>query len=708
MIAGMKIREATLAVVAFLWLLLLAGGVDAAQAGRIALVVGVQTFGGALLWRLCRGTTPLYLVELIGMGLALGTLFSLLSQQLFRVTPLVGQAWWFPTAGTALAVVTGAYRRRGKPSAGRDVAVGIDELGGVGLGLAVGLAFVGIFWRAHPLHWTGWWTYYVDIPYQEALATSVTTWGPGDNILAAGSAVRYHWFAPAWAGTTTAATSAAPFVVVTRVLPLVALLGIVCLVWAWARRLSERRAVPLLAVVLTTIALNVATTHRSDLMHLLALSPSLAFGSMWLLAAALVFTEHVNGRARWGLLVLGLLVVGCVGGKSSNLPALLGGSGLAAVMSVRQPARRRVWGAFAVIFVMAAVTFVVALLGSEGNLSIRAGATARVLQVLAGNAWPAVVVGTLAAVLVFAATWAGLLALAADDGTRHRPEFWFGVGAALAGLVLMSGLGHPEASQLYFPISSGVLVAVVSAWGLDRARGRMSRAQLGAALAVGAVAGAVGLTVARTRGWSAPFVVWALPVGLVLAAAARARVRGAPGMRGGLVAVLGWGVVTASVVTGGIGLVELVRAPGPAPALPGRGAAWSEGQRSALRWLQAHSAVDDVVVTNRQCTSPQQGRRHCQGSQRYFLTAALTHRRVYVEGADYAIAKHHPAWVDQRVALSRRFVDVPTTRDARTLWAAGVRWVVVDLASTSTRSWASYARPAFTTATTEVLRLDRP
>jgi hypothetical protein len=81
---------------------------------------------------------------------------------------------------------------------------------------------------------------------------------------------------------------------------------------------------------------------------------------------------------------------------------------------------------------------------------------------------------------------------------------------------------------------------------------------------------------------------------------------------------------------------------------------------------------------------------------------------MYVEGADYAIAVHHPAWVDQRVALSRRFVDAPTSRDARTLWAAGVRWVVVDLASTRTRSWASYARPAFTTATTEVLRLDRP
>jgi hypothetical protein len=81
---------------------------------------------------------------------------------------------------------------------------------------------------------------------------------------------------------------------------------------------------------------------------------------------------------------------------------------------------------------------------------------------------------------------------------------------------------------------------------------------------------------------------------------------------------------------------------------------------------------------------------------------------MYVEGADYAISQPHPAWIDRRVALSRRFVDTPGAADAGVLWAAGVRWVVVDLASTTTRSWAPYAQPVETTATTEVLRLNAP
>jgi hypothetical protein len=81
---------------------------------------------------------------------------------------------------------------------------------------------------------------------------------------------------------------------------------------------------------------------------------------------------------------------------------------------------------------------------------------------------------------------------------------------------------------------------------------------------------------------------------------------------------------------------------------------------------------------------------------------------MYVEGADYAISQPHPRWIDQRVALSRRFVDTPTIADARVLWNAGVRWAVVDLASTRTREWTGFAEPVYTTPTTVVLRLDQP
>lgn len=767
---------APVVVGALLWPLLVVGGVDSAQAGRIAVVVGVQTLGGALLWRLVRGAVGVHLVELVGMGLAVGTLLSLLAQQVLRLTPLEAQAWWLPAAAAALlGLVLGlvpATRRR--LQLGSDEPFGLDEAGGVGLGLGVGFLFVWLFWRAHPLAWSGWWAYYTDIPYHEALATSVTTWGPGDNILAVGSQVRYHWFADAWAGTTTAAAGAGPFVVITRLLPLVALLGTVCLVWAWGRRLSDSRAVPLLAVVLTTVALNIGSALPVDVMHLLPVSPSLAMGSVWLLGAALVFTEFVAGRLGWiALLPLAVLAVGCVGGKTSNVPALLGGIGLTALACLLRPGvRARVWAAFGVVLVASAGAFVALILGSAGNLTVQAGATAKVFHVLPNGSVLGVVVGTLGAVLVLATTWTGVAVLTAARETRGRPELWFGLGAALAGLVLMGGLGHPGASQVYFPLSAGVLVIVVSAWGLGEALRRMSSAALGIAVVVGVVAGAVSVVVggavtaavreaaalhaavkaaravagttsaltsavasaaasaARNGGsapgpeapalgtplvvlshgltWLAPYAVWALPILLVVGAAIRARVRRVRYPRGGLLGVLAWAVVTASLVAGAVGVLDAARAPGPVSPAPHEPLAWTDMHRDALVWLREHSATDDVVATNRQCSSVQVPGHRCRGTQRWFLTAALTGRRMYVEGADYAISLPHPAWIDHRVQVSRRFVDAPTSADARTLYAAGVRWVVVDLASTPTRDWAPYADPMYTTSTTAVLRLLHP
>jgi hypothetical protein len=167
-------------------------------------------------------------------------------------------------------------------------------------------------------------------------------------------------------------------------------------------------------------------------------------------------------------------------------------------------------------------------------------------------------------------------------------------------------------------------------------------------------------------------------------------------------------MITASIVAGQMTIADTARAPRPTAAAPDAGPAWTQAQATALIWLRDHSDQQDVVVTNRQCTVPQVPGAPCASSQRWFLDAALTGRRMYVEGADYAISLSHPAWIDRRVAVSRRFVDAPNEADANVLWDAGVRWVVVDLLSTHTRTWAPYAQPAFATATTEILRLTRP
>jgi hypothetical protein len=382
-----------------------------------------------------------------------------------------------------------------------------------------------------------------------------------------------------------------------------------------------------------------------------------------------------------------------------------------------------VWSAFAVALVGVGGAYVVLLSGSAGNLSIDPGATARVLGVLPDLTWIGVLGGTVASVLVLATKWMGVTVLAADRRSWPQPELWFAVGAALGGLLLMVVLGHPGASQLYFPLSSGLVVTVVSAWGIGEAFRRVSSAQGIAATVVGVLAGGISAAVggaalaagsgrltllpARFAG-AGPYAVWLLPLVLVLGIAVLARARGTRVERHGLVSVLCLSLVTASLVAGAVVLGDMARAARPAAAAPNAGPAWTQAHVTALVWLRDHSAQQDVIATNRQCTAPETRGKPCGSTERWFLTAALTGRRMYVEGADYAISQPHPAWIDRRVTVSRRFVDTPGAADAGVLWAAGVRWVVVDLASTATRTWAPYAQPVETTATTEVLRLNAP
>jgi hypothetical protein len=696
---------------------LAASGVGVVQASRILVVLVVQVASGAVLWRLARGTTASHTAELVGMGLALGTLTALLSAQVLLSTPLAGVAWLLPTVGVAAALAVPRVRRRFR--AGSTTPVSLDEVGTVALGIGTGLMFVWSFWRQQPLHFHGWWRYYVDIPVHEARATSLATWGPTDNILVAGEPTRYHWFTYAWAGMTTNASHAGAFVVVTRIMPLVALVGTICLVWAWSRRLSRLRSVPFLAVLVATLGMDVGSQLPFSYLTNFTVSPSMGVSALWLLGASMVLTEHLAGRLARPQPLLLLLTVGCVGGKVSDAVVLVGGAGLAALTSlVFRGVWKKAWIDLGVIVVAAVAAFLVLIRGSDGNLGLEFGSSARTYSFLHDSGSIGLAIGTLAVALAIVAKWSGVAFLFARSKTRRRPEAWFAVGAAATGLFLMTVLGHPGGGQLYFPMSASVVVTVVSGWGLGKALRYLSARTLlvcvfvGIASGLAALASRNGFVTGRTAQeqwlWLAPVVVWLLTAALV---AAVLLCRKAVGIRGSLVvgaAVAVWCLIAASLTFGWVTLTDTVRQGRPAAPAANSSLAFTNSQVKALVWLREHSATDDIVATNRQCSAPQIGAAPCAQS-RWFLTAAISHRRMLIEGSDYAIAaKPLPAWASDRVALSRRFVDQPRGADAVALWAAGVRWVVVDLASTRTRTWSPYARSAFATRTTVILRLNQP
>jgi hypothetical protein len=718
MSAGQRGTAATLVLLVLLSsVAVAASGVGVAQVSRIMIVLVVQVATGAVLWRLARGTTASHTAELVGMGLALGTLTSVLSAQLLLATPLAHVAWLAPTVLVVAALTAPTVRRRLR--SGSTIPVSLDEIGTVALGGGIGFLFIWSFWRQHPLRWHGWWKYYVDIPVHEARATALATWGPKDNALVAGQPTRYHWFTYAWAGMTTNASHAGSFVVVTRIMPVVALVGLVCLVWAWSRRLSKLRSVPLLAVLVATLGMDVGSQLPFSFLENFTVSPSMGVSALWLLGASMVLTEHLAGRLSRPEPLLFLLAVGCVGGKVSDSVVLVGGAGTVALVSlVFKRGRQRAWIDLAVILVAVAATFVVVIAGSEGNLVVESGSSARTYSFLRDSGWTGVAIGTIAVALAIVAKWAGVGFLFARSKARHRPEAWFAFGAAGSGLFLMAVLGHPGGSQLYFPMSASVVVTVVSGWGLGSALRHLSARVflacvfVGVASGLAALASRSGFVTTRSASphwlWLAPVVVWLLGAALVAAVLAYRR---AVGHRGLLIvgaAVAAWSLVAASLTFGAVTVSDIVRKGRPAAPAANSSLAWTPAHVKALVWLRDHSATDDIVATNRQCSTPQLGAAPC-AQARWFLTAAISHRRMYIEGSDYAVAARPlPKWASDRVALSRRFVDQPSEPDAITLWSAGVRWVVVDLASTRTRSWSPYTRRAFATRTTVILRLLKP
>jgi hypothetical protein len=114
--------------------------------------------------------------------------------------------------------------------------------------------------------------------------------------------------------------------------------------------------------------------------------------------------------------------------------------------------------------------------------------------------------------------------------------------------------------------------------------------------------------------------------------------------------------------------------------------ATSRYQIDAAQWIRDHSGVDDVVMTNRHCTTPVAPHR-CDN--RHWVVAAFSERQVLLEGWTATprateVAPHGRAsitvdyWNPDLLRLNDGFIKRPTAEAARRLYGLGVRWVYAD------------------------------
>ncbi|HEY0360446.1 MAG TPA: hypothetical protein VGD11_17850, partial [Mycobacteriales bacterium] len=581
-------------------------------------------------------------------------------------------------------------------------------------------------WLRYPVRASVTWWPRSDELYHLAIADELRHHLPPTASWVLGQPLDYHWFHNAHLAASSMISGVELRVLFLRLCLLALIPAAVVLTATAAARLSGRGwAGPVAAGLAFAVAdlnpyrwANALFAEGGVLGTTLWYSPSQLYATTILALTLLLLIDLLrDGSRRPGTwILLALTVVVLAGAKSTFLPVLGAGLGLAFAV---QLLRRRVDRVLLAAGVLVAGTFVVAFVvlfgGQSQGLTVEPLET--VLRALPGqrvlpphgspSLW------TLLGLTGFALlSWGARLAGAAVVLRRRWEDPLVGLlaGATIAGFAGTLLTYHPGASQYYFIRGAMPLGAILAAWGLALAFDRLELTRRRATvLAVTAAAvGLAGATAAATltsvgRAFPAHLhgrtlllhlilpIAFALAVCLgaaLLAALPGTRARRHVAVAAVLVAVSATGLLRLGLE--GRAAVQLAEANGTVNGTRGSSIGYpvTPAGLDAARWLRDHSSPDDVVATNLHCRVVVGGR--CDNRQ--WWLAAFAERRVLVEGWGYtsrgnaAFLAHPtttriyfaPFWDQARLRANDAAFTDPTPENLALLrdrW--GVRWLFV-------------------------------
>ncbi|HEY0484891.1 MAG TPA: hypothetical protein VGD72_01420, partial [Mycobacteriales bacterium] len=590
-------------------------------------------------------------------------------------------------------------------------------------------------WIRYPVRASATWWPRSDELYHLAIAGEVRNHIPPTASWVLGQPLDYHWFHNAQLAASSTVTGIELRVLLLRFCLLALIPATVLLTAAAAARLSGRAwAGPVAAALALVVAdvnpylwANALFAEGGLLGTTLWYSPSQLYATTVLALTVLLLVDLLRDGSRragtWVLLALTVVVL--AGAKSTFLPLLGAGLGLAFVVQLlRRRLDRVLLAAGVLVLGTFAAAFVVLFGGQAQGLAVDPLQTVvRSLPgraVAAGTTTPSlllVVVLTAVALL----SWGGRLVAAAVVLRRRWDDPMVGVlaGVTVAGVAGTLLTFQPGASQYYFIRGAMPLGAILAAWGLaigfDRLGLPVRRA---AVFAVGAatlgVAAAAFAANATGAGHAMPRGVHGrtlllhllLPIPLALVACVVAalfglfpgvRVPGArvPGARARRHAAVLAVLVAVSAVglwrlgVDGLSGVRFARAHGTVDGTrASSGYPVTPAGLAAAHWLRDHSSPDDVVATNLHCRVVIG--KNCDNRQ--WWLAAFAERRVLVEGWGYTSRGNaeylahptatriyfEPFWDLPRLrANDAAFTDPTPERLAELRDRWGVRWLFV-------------------------------
>lgn len=685
-----------------------------------------QILSGTTLWLLASKSRSVNIVEVIGVGLALGSVIATLSAQAliplkigvlgFQLPGFVSLLIWvIPSTRRILINAVSALQQSG--SSKRLLAYGA----------ALSTLTLLPFFSQNPELKNGIIHFPLDIPYFEALSQSVTVWGNSDSIVAAGRPLRYHWFVYAWSGWETQISQAESFLVLTKVLPLLSTLGIILLTIALVQMLSNRTLPAAIALSIGILGTAIAGLGNYG-SGIVPISPSQFMTTVWLMAASVVFLRFIKAETDWifAWVTFAFLCIGCAGGKIMTSP-ILGGAifAVSTMLMIRKVNRER---ALIALFTYLMTTISVYLLivsdlnglfitkmGDGAHLGPGMGALVdlsprEILDFSSEIPW--ILVG-FAGIISLTAKASGIV-LAIQSPLKLSPEVLFASGALLTGVIFSTFIYQSGSSHLYFVLSGLILATPIAAVAIfESYEGEVKRNQrvivfiflvgfFGACFFYFVRFEFFGFHIASFfRVPQLTFWVWAPLVTFLLVilfsistAIAVCRKDSRPKWKHTITFFCVILMTSLSISTGVVwGFGEQIR------PLIGRAVekptgysysnGWTPEHASALSWLKRETSVSDIFATNRFCLKNEYPPLCDSGS---LVVSALTGRRVLIEGYSWFSTgdSQKPTWLLERIEASLEFAENPTRSTWRYLRRQGVTWFIIDKEFPRAKTWEPY------------------
>jgi len=743
-------------------------GVAVPIAIRAVAVIAIQVVTGAIIYaRIPRLKSPT-IAESLGMGFAIGSALSTLSDILLKSTLIRSITWLVPT----LVIVLVVTARNLKKDQG--VVTRIQETKFESTDL-LAIIVISFLYLAHDFVWyislfaSGlciliavnprnrfktrslylgsiialtalavvslvagirsrpqfWWINSDDYQLFESLQISLARYGPRDHLGATGISITdYHFLPYAWTGLIDRLSAAPTWVILNRVTPVVVSIALSALVWSFLSR--ERVHRPKVHFLLASLY---------PILFVFSFgSPSSAVGHVFLLAAVFYWTDRNTAVIHWNRIPLGVLfTVFVIGTKISNAPIIFLGLGALVLIGIATNQSWK-WVSLAdllIATVTGAFYYFLFLQNPGAAASIWVEPFGFAKQIFGNlnqlNGLSLIVIGGIASSAYMFIPLLGMIIFWFHPQLRSSMLGYFALPIFPLLVIYLLFIGGWMSSVGYFVNSALSVMLLIALLAVSRSllETKPTAVLFKVFLMMGFATGLATYYLLENLNSGGRIVMfgrvvasahWILlaVIGIFWFIYYVGKPRKPPRMMTLLSLVLAAAICTSTVVTA-IDLYRTARQPNM-PASIAESVIGTPDEIAAGRWMESNLPIDAIIASNHFC-----GREKCFGSNWFneqvnlttsnfggsnFLLPAYSERRFLIQGPRFLWGLNNPpAWAIDRMNATLNFANSPNEHSLMALRKFDVEYFVVDLESSAQRTWMPFGRLLYQNPSFAILQL---